>query len=89
MNLYSKLELNSFQIVSNWVTVLWQTQIQTIKYGLNETKRIKKKQVALIIYLFTPFDINFQTILMPKGILAKFLSQKTYSLKHNFRWDSY
>ena len=46
----------------------------------NDTKRIKKKQVTLILYSFTPSDMNFQTILMPKVILAKFLSQKIYSL---------
>ena len=32
-----------------------QTQIQTIKYGLNDTKRIKNKQVTLILYSFTPW----------------------------------
>ena len=31
-------------------------QIQTIKYGLNDAKRIKKKQVTLILYSFTPSD---------------------------------
>ena len=51
-----------------------------IKYGLNDTKRIKKKQVTLILYSFTPSDMNFQTMLMPKVILAKFLSHKIYSL---------
>ena len=40
----------------------------------------KKKQVKLMLDSFTPSDINFQTILMPKVILAKFLSQKMYSL---------
>ena len=62
---------------------LWQTQIQTIEYGLNDTIQIKKKQVILILYSFAPSapsDMNFQTILMPKVILAKFLSQKIYSL---------
>ena len=28
---------NLFKNVSKWVTFLWQTQIQTIKYGLNDT----------------------------------------------------
>ena len=74
------LEHNSFENVSNLVTFLWQTLIQTIEYGLNDMKRIKKKQVTLILYSFTPSDMNFQTILMPKVILAKFLSQKIYSL---------
>ena len=48
-----------------------------IKYGLNDIKRIKKKQVALILYSFTPSELNFQAILMPKVILAKILSQKS------------
>ena len=75
------LEYNSIKNVSNWVTFLGQTQIQTIKYGHNDTKRIKKKQVTLILYSFTPSDINFQMILLPKVILAKLLSQKIYSLE--------
>ena len=65
------LEYNSIKNVSNWVTFLWQTQIQTIKYGLNDTKRIRKKLVTLILCSFTPSDRNFQTILMPKMILEK------------------
>ena len=50
-------------------------QIQMIKYGLNDTKRMKKKQVAMILYLFytlwyefsndfdaqSDFDKNFVT----------------------------
>ena len=53
-----------------------------IKYGLNDTKlkRIKKKHVTLIPYSFTPSDMNFRAILMPKVIFAKFLSPKNYSL---------
>ena len=43
-----------------------------IRYGLNDTKRIKKKQGTFILYLlFTPSDMNFQTFLLPKVILAK------------------
>ena len=49
-------------------------------YGLNNTKRIKKKQVTLILYSVTPSDMNFQTILMPKVILAIFFVTKIYSL---------
>ena len=48
------LEHNLFKNVSNWVTFLWQTQIQTIKYVLNYAKRIRKKQVTLKLYSFTP-----------------------------------
>ena len=65
-----RLEHNLFKNVSNWATFLWQTQIKTIKYGLNDTKRIKKKQVTC-----TPSDMNVQTILMPKWFWAKILSQ--------------
>ena len=43
---------------------LSKMQIQTIKYGRNDTKRIKKKLVTLILYSFTPFDMNFQTIVI-------------------------
>ena len=56
---------------------LWQTQIQMIEYGLNDTKRIKKKQVTYIdtflIYNYTvaPSDMNFQTFLLRKVIFAK------------------
>ena len=49
-------------------------------YGLNDTKRIKKKEVILILYSFTPSDMNFQTNLMPKVILEKSWSQNVYSL---------
>ena len=68
------LEQNLFKNVSNWGTFLRETQIQMIKYGLNDTKRIKRKHFILILYSFTASHINFQTILMPKAILAKFLS---------------
>ena len=44
------LEHNLFKNVSKWVIFLWKKQIQTIKYGLNFTKKIKKKQVTLILY---------------------------------------
>ena len=83
MNWIDYLEHNLFKNVSNWVTLLWQTQIQTIKFVLDYTKRIKKKEVtyiALILYSFTTSDMNFQTILMPKVIFAKLLSQKIYLL---------
>ena len=36
-------------------------QIQTIKYGLNYTKWIKKKQVTPILYSFTHSEMNFLT----------------------------
>ena len=62
---------------------LWQTQIQTIEYGLNDAKRIKKEtsDIALILWSFTPSDMNFQTISMAKGIFAKFLFQKSGPLE--------
>ena len=36
-----------------------KTEIQTIKYGLNDLKLIKKEQVTLILYSFTPSEMNF------------------------------
>ena len=48
-----------------------QTQIQTLEYGLDVAMRIKEKDYILIEYSFTPSDMNFQTIWMPKGILTK------------------
>ena len=48
-NYLRTLKHNLFKNVSKWVTILWQTQIQTIKYGLNNTKRIKKYQVTVIL----------------------------------------
>ena len=56
-------------------------QIQTIEYGLNGTILIKTKEFILILYLFTHSGVNFQTILMPKVILAKILSQKAGPLE--------
>ena len=43
---------------------------------LNMALMIKKKQVTLILFSFTPSDMNFQTFLLLKGILAKTNSQK-------------
>ena len=48
--------------------------------GLNDTIRIKKNEVDLILYSFTPSDMNFQTIWMSKVFLAKSLSEKSWSL---------
>ena len=36
MQAYNILELNLFKNVSKWVIFLWQAQIQTIKYCLND-----------------------------------------------------
>ena len=52
-------------------------QIQTIKYGLNDRKWMKNKpDILILLYLSTLSDMNFQTILMPKVILIKILSQR-------------
>ena len=43
-----------FKNVSNWVTFLWQTQTQTIKYGLNDTKQLLRNesfQMNLMVHL--------------------------------------
>ena len=45
------------------------------KYGLNDTKRIKKKHVTLILYSFTPSDMNFQTILLLSDFGKNFVTQ--------------
>ena len=45
------------------------------------TKRIKKKQVILILYSFTPSDMNFQTIVVPKIFLEKMVTKKLQTLK--------
>ena len=65
-----------------------------IEYGLNHVPyrqqprwklpRIKNKQFILILYSFTPSDMNFQAILMPKVILAKILSQKITHLENSY-----
>ena len=78
---FRDLKNNLFNNVSKWVFFFWQVQIQTIKYDLNDTKIIKKKQDTLILYSFTPSDMNFQTFLLPTVILAKLLSQKTFALR--------
>ena len=54
------LEQNLIKNVSNLGTFLWPRQIQTIKYGLNDTKRIKKKQ----FWPSTPITMYVWTILI-------------------------
>ena len=44
---------------------------------------IKNKQITLIIHSFTPSDINFQTFMLPKVILAKKISQKFTHLDYS------
>ena len=60
--------------------IFLKRMFQTIKYGLNDTKRIEKKQVKLMLYSFTASDMSFQTILLPKGIFGEKISQKIESL---------
>ena len=43
---------------------------------LNDLIQVKLKEFILILYSFTPSDMNFHTILMLEVILAKFSSQK-------------
>ena len=47
-----------------------------IKYGLNDTIRVKKKEDILIIDPFIPSYMNFQTILMPKVIPRSYAFDK-------------
>ena len=54
-----ELEHNLFKNVSKGPAFLWQTQIQTTKYGLSDTLRIKENKVILILYSFTPYEMNF------------------------------
>ena len=56
------------------------TQIQTLEYGLDDAMRIKKKDLVLLEYSFTPSDMSFQTIWIPKGILKKNFSRNSWSL---------
>ena len=65
------------------ILFLWQTQIQIVKYGLND-KGIEKSYIdtLLIQTLWYEFSNNFDVI------WAKFLSQKIYSLRP-FLSDSY
>ena len=67
----TKLVHNLFENVSKWVTFLWQRQIQMDQKETNS---------------FIPSDINFQTILTPKVILAKILSQRIYSNRPFLSW---
>ena len=53
VKIFIQLEHDLFENVSNWVTFLLQTQIQTIAYGLNDTKMMKKETSyidTLLIY---------------------------------------
>ena len=66
-------------IVAYYTTFLWQTQIQTIKYGLNDIKRIKKptyidafSHLHPLIWIFKQFDAQSDFV--------NFLSQVIYSL---------
>ena len=49
-----------------------------------DTIRIKKNEFILILYSIKSSDMNFQTILMPKVILAKLLSQKNTPFDHSY-----
>ena len=60
---------------------LWQTQIQTIEYGPDDTIRIKSKEVVILIpYSYAPSDMNFQRI------LANFCLTKSWSVGIIFIW---
>ena len=66
------LEHNFFKNVSKAPAFSRPTQIQTLKYGLDDAMRIKKKDLVLLEYSFTPSDNNFQTIWMHKWFWQKF-----------------
>ena len=52
-----------------------------IKYGLNDTKGIKKIQVTLILYLFTPSDMNFVILNITKKFPRFYLTNESFRLK--------
>ena len=51
------LEHNLFKSVSKWVTFLWQTQIQMIKYGF-DTKGIKRNKLHWYFIQLHPLASN-------------------------------
>ena len=77
------LEHNLFKNVSKWPAFLWQAQIQTIEYGL---LWYNTDLWRYINYSFTSSfsDMNFQMILIPKGIVAKMLSEKLVPWNHSY-----
>ena len=42
---------------------------------------VKEKEDIIIMDTFIPSNMNFQTILMPKMVLAKHLSEKNWSVR--------
>ena len=80
LEFYILLEQNLLKNISMWVTFLWQAQIQKIKYGLNDTKRINKGTSyidTLVIYTIwyefsNDFDAqrNFGKIFVTKNLLT-------------------
>ena len=88
-NILVPLEHNLFKNVSKWVIFLWKTQIQTIKCGLNDTKKTKKKQVILIIYSFTlctASDIVFKAFLLSLQDILYYFKSTMHSLPMRPRW---
>ena len=56
-----------------------------IEYGLNETIRIKKKEVILILYSsLLSTEMNFQTIVIPKLVRQNILIQKAGQMEPYF-----
>ena len=55
-------------------------QILIIEYGLNDTIQIKKKELTLIFYSYTPSNVNFQGLDAHIDFEKK-LSQKSGSLE--------
>ena len=47
-----KLEHDFFKNISKGPALLWQKQIQTIWYGLNDKKRMKNNEVILAQYFY-------------------------------------
>ena len=80
------LEHNLFKNVSKWATFLWQTQIQTINYGLLKWYKTDKKETSyidtwLIYTLWYEFsnDIDAQS-----DFGKKFVTTKYTHLDHSY-----
>ena len=77
---FRDLKHNLFKNVSNWVTFLWQRQIQTIKCGLNHKKRKKRFNLNWFFTHLHPLIWISKHFWCPKWYFSKILSQEIYSL---------
>ena len=78
------LEHNLIKNVSNWVTFLWQTQIQTIRYGLNDTKRKKRSKLHWYFAHLHPLIWIFKRFWCPQCFWQKYCHKKYTQLGHSY-----